>query len=390
MYGARRRRRVRRTAAIIGLAVVLTAVGGWWYFRPRASHDDAGDATRAGPTETSVGPVAATIKNVADPPVQPEARPAQPEQVVLVADEQVIIPAKRDAAEQATDGAALATPRLEAAADDEPDEPRSAPGDPTAARVSSDTRTGNRTIEEARGLLEAGKLLEARRQLNSLLAGDLADAEGSEVRALLTRIADDTVFGRRSVPNDPLVDSYTIQPGDVLVNIARNFDVPYEILMVANGIADATKIRQDQKLKVPRGPFHAKISKSRFRMDVYLQDVFVRSFRVGLGTDNGTPTGLWRVKNRLENPTYYPPASATDKRILPPDHPENPLGRRWIGLEGVEGEAVGHEGFGIHGTIEPDSIGKAVSLGCIRMHNEDVAFLYMLLLPGRSTVTILP
>jgi lipoprotein-anchoring transpeptidase ErfK/SrfK len=125
-------------------------------------------------------------------------------------------------------------------------------------------------------------------------------------------------------------------------------------------------------------------------MDVYLGELYVRSYRVGLGTENGTPEGVWKVKDRLENPTYYPPASATDKRIIAPDDPNNPLGKRWIGLVGMEGDAVGHDGYGIHGTIDPDSIGKAVSLGCIRMHNEDVAFLYKLMTPGRSTVTILP
>ena len=96
------------------------------------------------------------------------------------------------------------------------------------------------------------------------------------------------------------------------------------------------------------------------------------------------------MKERLPNPTYYPPASAEVKRIIPPDDPTNPLGEHWIGLEGVDGDAVGRGGFGIHGTIEPESIGKAVSLGCIRMHNDDVEFLYGLMLPGRSKVTILP
>jgi LysM repeat protein len=276
---------------------------------------------------------------------------------------------------------------LAAAADSEAQE---ADVDPTAGRATSDTRTGNRTIEQARQALDSGKVLEARQQLNALLKTDLGESESGEVRALLTRIADDTIFGRRHLPGDPLLDSYTIQSGDVLLNIGRDYHVPHEILMQLNGIPDATKIRQGQKLKVPRGPFHVKIYKSEFRMDVYLQDVYVRSYRVGLGTDNGTPEGVWKVKTRLENPTYYPPSTAADKRILAPDDPNNPLGRRWIGLEGVEGAAVGHEGYGIHGTIEPDSIGKAVSLGCIRMHNEDVAFLYMLMMPGQSTVTILP
>ena len=61
-----------------------------------------------------------------------------------------------------------------------------------------------------------------------------------------------------------------------------------------------------------------------------------------------------------------------------------------LGLEGVEGDAVGHEGYGIHGTIAPDSIGKAVSLGCIRMHNESCGFLYKVLMPAPWTVPILP
>ena len=58
--------------------------------------------------------------------------------------------------------------------------------------------------------------------------------------------------------------------------------------------------------------------------------------------------------------------------------------------KGVKGDAVGHEGYGIHGTIEPDSIGKAVSRGCVRMLNEDVKTLFSMLLPGKSTVTVLP
>jgi LysM repeat protein len=163
------------------------------------------------------------------------------------------------------------------------------------------------------------------------------------------------LFGRRNLPGDPVVESYTIQPGDVLLNIGRSYHVPHEILMQLNGIPDATKIRQDQKLKVPRGPFHVKICKSKFRMDVYLQDLYLRSYRVGLGTDGGTPEGVWKVKNRLENPTYYPPSSAPDKRILAPDDPNNPLGRRRIGLEGVEA-TVG--AAAASGTIEPDSIGR--------------------------------
>lgn len=250
--------------------------------------------------------------------------------------------------------------------------------------------SGNASIDASRQLMNAGKWIEARRQLSDLLSRGLKPAEQNEARALLTQLAQETVFNRTIIGDDPLFATHVVQPGENLTVIGSKFKVPPEAIMLINGIADARKLRADQKLKVPQGPFHVRIIKSDFRLDVYLADTYIRSFRVGLGSQGGTPEGAWRVKERLENPTYYPPASATDKRIIAPDDPANPLGERWIGLEGVEGDAVGRDGYGIHGTIEPDSIGKAESAGCVRMHNEDVALLFKLMMPGHSRVAIGP
>jgi lipoprotein-anchoring transpeptidase ErfK/SrfK len=65
-----------------------------------------------------------------------------------------------------------------------------------------------------------------------------------------------------------------------------------------------------------------------------------------------------------------------------------PLGSRWIGLEGLSGQAEGRDGFAIHGSNDPEEIGKAVSRGCIRMHNADIELIYDLLKPGKSKVMI--
>jgi lipoprotein-anchoring transpeptidase ErfK/SrfK len=57
-------------------------------------------------------------------------------------------------------------------------------------------------------------------------------------------------------------------------------------------------------------------------------------------------------------------------------------------LNGIEGGAVGKNSYGIHGTIDPTSIGREESMGCIRMRNEDVKIVYELLVEGKSTIVV--
>jgi len=114
----------------------------------------------------------------------------------------------------------------------------------------------------------------------------------------------------------------------------------------------------------------------------------VRSFPVGLGKPGReTPTGVWVVKpgNKLIKPPWWDEEA---ERLYQPDDPDYPLGSRWIGLEGIEGEAVGRTGFAIHGTKDPNEIGTAASRGCIRLHNGDAVLVYNLLMPGHSRVEV--
>lgn len=245
-------------------------------------------------------------------------------------------------------------------------------------------------IAAARRIIDEGQLVEARQQLNAFLVRtDLTPAELAEVRELLTTLADQTLFSTRRFPGDPLIDAHTICSGETLTTIARKYDVPWEIVAHINGIRDPGRIGRGRKLKVLRGPFTARVDKSECRLDVYLQDQYVRSFRVSVGKpETPTPVGLWKVTLKQANPPYYAPPGAEGPRVIPADDPTNPLGEYWIGLKGVEGEAVGQDGFGIHGTIEPDLIGRPVSDGCIRLRNEDAGILFMLLATEKSTVSV--
>ena len=63
---------------------------------------------------------------------------------------------------------------------------------------------------------------------------------------------------------------------------------------------------------------------------------------------------------------------------MPFGNPENPLGTRWLSWQ--SGGAESHLGF--HGTTDPSSVGGAVSSGCIRLRNEDIAKLYSMVAVG--------
>jgi len=77
-----------------------------------------------------------------------------------------------------------------------------------------------------------------------------------------------------------------------------------------------------------------------------------------------SPEGTFSVQRRVANPTYH----HDGKTVLP--GPGNPVGTRWMGLSKT--------GYGIHGTNEPKSIGKAASHGCIRMAKADLEEFYPL------------
>ncbi len=243
-------------------------------------------------------------------------------------------------------------------------------------------------IAEAMSYLEAtpARIIEARDRLNDTLAMPISEQQRTFVKEQLSMLADKWLFNRTALAGDKLCDVYEVQPGDLLVTIGKQFKVPYEIFMEINGITRPEALQAGQMMKVINGPFHARIYRSTFTMDLYLQNTFVRSFPVGLGkTGMETPTGLWVVKagGKLIKPMWTDPISG---RRYEPDDPDYPLGSRWIGLEGLEGGAVGRTGFAIHGTNNPQEIGMAGSQGCIRLHNGDAVMVYNLLEPVYSRV----
>jgi lipoprotein-anchoring transpeptidase ErfK/SrfK len=95
----------------------------------------------------------------------------------------------------------------------------------------------------------------------------------------------------------------------------------------------------------------------------------IRTFAVAVGAAiSPSPTGDFQIVNRVSNPTYYHPG------VVISAGRDNPIGTRWVGLD--------RKGYGIHGTNEPRSIGKAASHGCIRMRNRDIEQFFTLVRAG--------
>jgi lipoprotein-anchoring transpeptidase ErfK/SrfK len=246
---------------------------------------------------------------------------------------------------------------------------------------------------DAKAKKDAGDLVGARDILNTAwLSGRLNDSDSDTARAMMSEINQVLIFSPLKTVNDPLASGYKVQPGEHLATIAARHGVTWDLLATINHL-DPRHLRSGSTIKVVNGPFFAVVTKSKFRMDIYLGapggegSTFITSFPVGLGKDDSTPTGVWHLQpgDKIRHPIYYSPRG---EGVIAADDPKNPLGGYWIGLEGDEGQAVGKASYGIHGTIDPDSIGKMESMGCIRLRTDDIAMVYQLLIEGKSKVLV--
>lgn len=107
-------------------------------------------------------------------------------------------------------------------------------------------------------------------------------------------------------------------------------------------------------------------------------------YGIGVGRAGFDWSGTETITRKQEWPDWVPPAEMLQRRPDLPRYmaggPDNPLGARAMYL--------GATLYRIHGSNEPDTIGTAVSSGCIRMLNEDVVDLYERVKVGTKVVVL--
>ena len=134
------------------------------------------------------------------------------------------------------------------------------------------------------------------------------------------------------------------------------------VLAAADAMAQQQPVRREVLVSIPDR-----------KMAILEDGQVVKIYPVTVGSGaSPSPSGEFRIINRLTNPTYY------HKGTVIPAGPANPLGNRWMGLS--------EKGYGIHGTNAPRSIGKAASHGCIRMAKHDLQEAFRILRVGDRVV----
>ncbi|MBV1707756.1 MAG: L,D-transpeptidase [Hyphomicrobiales bacterium] len=122
----------------------------------------------------------------------------------------------------------------------------------------------------------------------------------------------------------------------------------------------------------PYAPGTVVVQSSERRLYLVMPDHKAMKYGVGVGRPGFAWSGTVHISAKKKWPGWTPPASMLRRRPHLPHYvkggPNNPLGARAMYLSGTE--------YRIHGSNEPETIGHAMSSGCIRMTNADIKDFY--------------
>lgn len=239
-----------------------------------------------------------------------------------------------------------------------------------SALFSKKGKSLEKVYDRAKELEAKGFYMEARALYKEM-------AEKSQDEGLTEKVKKDLSDINVKILFSPLITeegiSYVVKKGDTLAGIAKRFNTTVELIMKSNGLK-GDMIRIGQPLKVSTAKYSVVVDRSQNILTLKSNENVLKTYTVSTGINNSTPLGTFKIVNKLVNPVWYKAGA-----VVPSGSPENILGSRWLGLSLA--------GYGIHGTTEPESIGKQVTAGCVRMLGPDAEELYAVL-PMGAEVTI--
>lgn len=267
-------------------------------------------------------------------------------------------------------------------------------GTPGTAATTPAATLGNATqrIQQANAMVSSDPI-RARAELTRLLDSNaLSATERTQAYAGINKLSEILFFSPTIVPGDISSQSYVVKKGDSLGRIAsrEKLGVDWRFIQRINRMASEKALRADMRLKLAHGPFDGEVVKADYRFNVYAgsgtERVMVASFPCGVGTNDSTPVGTFKVRtnSKLIDPEWRNPRTG---EYFKSNDPKNPIGERWVGLQGTTPDTAKFTGYGIHGTVEPQSIGKQMSMGCVRLGDAEVQVVYELI--GESSTIVI-
>jgi lipoprotein-anchoring transpeptidase ErfK/SrfK len=233
-------------------------------------------------------------------------------------------------------------------------------------------------VAEAQNLEQKGDLVAAReRYMEALRVG--GDDVRADVEPGLGRTATALLFSPMSMPEKT---NYVVQAGDSLARICQKFGASPELVQKSNGIRNPHLVKIGDRMRVCTGKFSVLVNRGSNNLVVFMNDQFLKRYPIGTGKYDKTPLGGFVVSEKIAHPPWW----RGDGKVIPFGDKENILGTHWLTLMG-KGEVQGIRGYGIHGTWDTNAIGRAETAGCVRMLNQDVEELFVML-PIGTPVTI--
>ncbi|MCA9100246.1 MAG: LysM peptidoglycan-binding domain-containing protein [Pirellulales bacterium] len=196
----------------------------------------------------------------------------------------------------------------------------------------------------------------------------LSASEEEQLLALLDQLTGTVVYSRQHF----LEPAYVTREGDTLESVAGQFNVPARLLANVNAVSETDPLPPGTELKVMTGPFAASLDLNSYRLTLWLGDRYAGRFNVGIGSEQPIEPREYVVETKITNPTYYGSELTIGK-----DDPTNPLGEYWIGLGG---------NVGVHGTIDPHSVGAPAKEGCVRLSERDIEDVFHILSIGSHVI----
>ncbi len=167
--------------------------------------------------------------------------------------------------------------------------------------------------------------------------------------------------------------TYKVVPGDTLVSIAKKVNTTIDLIKKGNRLS-SNLIHPGMNLKISTAKYSLVVDKSRNTLTLKSNEEVLKVYRVSTGSlENPTPAGRFTINSKLVDPNW---------RGIPPGDPRNVLGSRWLGFTEPFRE------YGIHGTTEPESIGKPITKGCIRMLDDDVKEIFIIVPIGTEVIIV--